>query len=195
MVTLNRARVQWANFSGAPGLSTFYFGSSTVDMTALRTFFAAVGPLLPNTVQIAVPSAGDQINDTTGVITGIWSGPAQTVITGTGGVGTYAGGSGAVVEWLSSAIVAGRRPIGKTFVVPLVNTQYDSNGSLSASCITALQTAASALIVAYAGEMKVFSRPFTPPAGSPKPPRVGVGSTIVAARIPDLAAVLRSRRT
>lgn len=195
MTTINRARVSWNNFTGAPGLSTFYFGSSTVDMTALRTFFAAVAVTLPNSVQIAVPSSGDQINDTNGQIVGIWTGPAQATVTATAGSGAYAGGSGAVVEWLSSAIVGGRRPIGKTFLVPLYNTFYESNGSLTSAVIATLTTAAQALITAYAGEMKVFSRPFTPPAGSSKPARVGVASTIVAARVPDLAAVLRSRRT
>lgn len=195
MATINRARVAWTNFSGAPGLSTFYFGSSTVDMTALRAFFNAFTLLIPSGVTIAVPSAGDQINDTTGQITGIWTGPAQSSFNCSGGTGAYAGGSGAVCEWLSSAIVAGRRPIGKTFLVPLISGQFDSNGSLSAGCITAIQTAAATLITAYAGEMKVFSRPYVPPVGSPNPPRVGVASTIVAARVPDLAAVLRSRRT
>jgi len=195
MATINRARVAWTNFSGAPGLSTFYFGSSTVDMTALRAFFSAFALLIPTGVTIAVPAAGDQINDTTGQITGIWTGPAQSPINCSGGTSSYAGGSGAVVEWLSSAIVNGRRPLGKTFLVPLYSGQFDGNGSLSSACITALQNAANTLISAYAGEMKVFSRPFVPPAGSSEPPRVGVASTIVAARIPDLAAVLRSRRT
>lgn len=194
MATYNRCRVAWANFPGAPGVSTFYFGSSTVDMSALRTFFAAFTNLIAGGVQLQIPSAGDQINDTDGSITGIWTGPAQTVVTTTGS-GAYSGASGAVVEWLSSAIVGGRRPIGKTFLVPLAQANYDTNGTLTSAFLTAAQTAANALIVAYAGEMKVLSRPFTPPAGSPKPPRVGVASTIVAARIPDLAAVLRSRRT
>lgn len=195
MVTLNRARVTWSNFSGAPGLSTFYFGSSTVDMTALRTFFTACQPLIPASTTIQVPSAGDQINDTTGSITGVWTGPAQTSIVATGSNTSFSGASGAVVEWLSGLIVGGRRPVGKTYIVPLIGTNYDTNGSLSTSTITTLTNAAAALITAYAGEMKIFSRPFTPPAGSTKPPRVGVGATIIAARVPDLAAVLRSRRT
>lgn len=195
MATMNRARVAWTNFSGAPGLSTFYLGSSTVDMTALRTFFDSIKSLLPNSVTIQVPSSGDQLNDTTGTITGVWTGPAQTSVTGNGGVIGYAGGSGAVVEWLTGLIVGGRRPIGKTFIVPLIAAAYDSNGTLASTTLTTLQNAANALVVAYAGELKIFSRPFTPPAGSSKPPRVGVAAQIVAARIPDLAAVLTSRRT
>lgn len=194
MPTLNRAKVTWTNFTGGPGLSTFYFGSSVVDMTALRTFFSAIAGNIPSAVTINVPSGGDQISDVTGQITGIWSGPAQAPLNMTGGVGNYSGTSGLVVDWLSSAVVNGRRPIGKTFIVPTNQTAYDTNGSIATAVISSVTTAAMALLAAYAGELKVFSRPFTPPAGSTKPARIGSSSTAVAARVPDLAVVLRSRR-
>lgn len=194
MVAYNRVRVTWGNWSGAPGLSTFYFGSSSIDMTALRTFWDAIKSNIPSGITIQVPNTGDQIQDTTGQISGVWGGgPSQSVVTCTG-AGSYAGATGPVVEWLSSAVIAGHRPQGKTYLVPGVGT-FDSNGSLGTAVITQIQTAAQALITAYAGEMKVLSRPFVPPTGSTKPPRPGVASTIIAARVPDLAAVLRSRRT
>lgn len=205
MVAMNRVRVAWTGFTGAPGVSTFYFGSTTTDMAALKTFFTSLGPYLPNSVNIAVPAIGDQINDTDGAITGSWSGLNGGSVVGTGGSTGYSGASGFAVNWKSTLIVAGRRVQGRTFFVPSAVIAYQSDGTIVESLRTTITTAANTLVTAYAGEFKVWSRPFagraavgtpgTPGYRPAKPARVGVAAQVLAAAVPDLAVVRRSRRT
>lgn len=185
-MAMNRCRVSLTGVGGLPGVATFYFGSSTTDMSALRTFWDAVKANFPNAVQIQVANSGDTINETTGVITGAWSGPSQAVIVGTGGVGSYLSTAGAMIRWNTPQVVDGRRPIGKTYLVPAMNGVFDSAGTIANASVTAYQAAAAALITAYAGEMKIFHRK--------NAKGVGVACTITSATCPDKQVVLRSRR-
>jgi hypothetical protein len=155
-------------------------------MTALRTFFDGVKSVFPNAVVIGVPNAGDTINEDTGQIQGAWSGPTQTSVVGTGGVGAYLSTAGAMVRWNTPQVVDGRRPIGKTFLVPCMTGNFSSSGTMSGTIVSTIAAAASALVVAYAGEMKVYHRP--------KAGHGGVGCTITAATVPGKQVVLRSRR-
>lgn len=172
--------------SGLPGVATFHFGSSVTDMGALRTFWDAVKVVFPNTMQIQVPNSGDTINEDTGQITGAWSGPTQAVIQGTGGVGSYLSTAGAMIRWTTPLVVNGRRPIGKTFLVPAMTGIFSSSGTIAGATLTTLQNAASALVVAYAGELKTYHRPV---AG-----HGGVGATVTAGTAISKQVVLRSRR-
>lgn len=188
-MTMNRVRCVWSNWPGAPGYSNFYVGTTITDHTPIRTFFNALSTLLPAAVTITVPTSGDQISEATGLITGAYSatvtgGPASG---SAGNSGVYAGMAGAQIQWQTSAIISGRRPLGKTFIVPAYSTAFDANGSLSTSAITTLQNAATALIAALSGELKVWSRP--------RPTLAGANVTVTSARVPDLAIALRSRRT
>lgn len=186
---MNRCRVVWSNWPGAPGYSNFYIGTTITDHTPVRTFFNALSTLFPAAVTWTVPTSGDQISEATGLITGAYT---ATVTGGTASglganTGTYAGMAGAQVQWQTSAIIAGRRPLGKTFLVPLYNTAFDANGSLSTTAVSTITTAATNLIAALSGEMKIWSRP--------RPSIAGANVTVTSARVPDLAIALRSRRT
>lgn len=186
-MTMNRVRVVWSNFPGAPGYSNFYVGTTITDHTPIRSFFNSLGIYLPGGLTITIPTSGDQISEATGAITGAYS------ATVTGGpvvapanTGAYAGTSGAQVQWQTSQIVQGRRPLGKTFIVPGYSSMYDTNGSLLAAFLTAAQNAGTTLIAALSGEMKVWSRP--------RPTIAGSNVTVTSCRVPDLAIALRSRR-
>jgi len=184
-----RFNVAWQNWPGAPGVSTFYAeqGADVSTITdALRAFYLALITYVPTGLTIQVPSSGDIISDASGAITGAWSdGTPVTVVTATG-AGTYAGNAGAVVHWLTSGVVNGRRVRGRTFIVPLVSSSYDANGSLSAATITALTNAATTLVAAIGTNMLVWHRPKTPAIGS--------SFDVTSYRVPDLAVSLRSRR-
>lgn len=182
---MNRVRVLWQNWPGAPGYSNHYVGSNVLAQTAIRTFYDAIKALVPTGLTIQVPNSGDQINEATGQITGVWTGAAQSVVTGTA-VANYAGGAGAIVNWRTSGLIDGRRPMGRTFLVPLAVTAFDSQGSLSASTISIVQGAATQMITDLAGELKIWHRPNAVGAGS--------NVTVISAQVPDLAAVLRTRR-
>jgi len=157
------------------------------NIDAIRAFFQSFVSQLPSNLTIQVPSTGDVVSETTGAITGSWSvGSTPVVVTGSN-VGAYAGNAGAVVHWLSGGVVAGRRVRGRTFLVPLAGTAYDSAGSISSTFLTTLQTAAATYVTAQAGVAVVWARP--------APGRTGSLHSIVSSRVPDLAVTLRSRRT
>jgi hypothetical protein len=114
-MTMNKVRVLWQNFPGAPGYSNHYVGSAVLAQTALRTFYDAIKAFLPTGMTIQIPNTGDQIQEADGSITGAWSGPAQAQVVCTG-VGNYAGPAGACVNWRTANVINGRRPMGRTFL-------------------------------------------------------------------------------
>ena len=109
-MTLNRVNVVWSQWPGAPGISTFYFGAiGTTTVDAVSSFFDAIKSLVPLSLTFTVPSTGDEINEATGQITGVWN-ATPTTPTRTGTVsGAYAGNAGAVVHWLTPGVIGGRR--------------------------------------------------------------------------------------
>jgi len=189
MASMMRFHCAWQNWPGAPGVSTFYAeaGADVSTITdALRAFYQALVTFLPTGLTIQVPSSGDIISDVDGSITGAWSdGTPVALVTGTA-AGVYAGNAGAVVHWLTGGVVNGRRVRGRTFLVPLIGSSFDANGSLSAATITAITNAASTLVAAIGTNMLVWHRPKTPAIGS--------SFDVSAFRVPDLAISLRSRR-
>jgi hypothetical protein len=201
MATLNRVRVAWTGLTGLPGVSTFYFGSSTTDMTGLKAFFTSMVAYVPSGITWTIPSLGDSINDTDGKINGSWIGTNGGQVLAGASNSNWSGVSGLAIGWQSGLIVNGRRVQGRTFFVPTGNIVYQSDGTIVDATRTTIIGNANALIAAYAGEMKVFSRPFPGRAADPGPPikpaipaRVGVGAQVIAAKVPDKAVVLRSRR-
>jgi len=185
-MTLNRVRVALTGVGGLPGVATHYFDSTTVDMAALRTFWTAPAAVMPTGMVITIPNSGDQFNEATGLITGTWSGPAQATIATSGGAGSYAAASGAMIRWTPNGIVDGRRPIGKTYLIPMVSSNFSSAGTISGALVTTLSTAATTLLGAYGGSMKLWHRPNSKGAG--------LQFTLIAGACSNKQVVLRSRR-
>lgn len=184
-MTLNRVRVALTGAGGLPGVATFHFNSTVTDMSALRTFFDAVKAGFPSSVVIAVPNSGDAINENDGKITGAWAGPAQTTVVGTG-AGAYLSTAGPMIRWTTDQVVGGRRPIGKTFLVPAVTTVFSSSGTIASATVTPYSAAAAALITAYGTGLKIYHRP--------KAGTGGIALTIVSGTCSNKQVVLRSRR-
>jgi hypothetical protein len=189
MAGLPRVNVAWQQWPGAPGVSVFYLAESSdlaASVAAIRAMFNAVATLLPSGLTITVPGSGDIINDGTGAITGAWSsGTTPAVVTGSG-AGAYAGNAGAVIHWLTTTVVNGRRLRGRTFLVPLISSAYDTSGSISTAALSTISAAAQGLVDAANSDHVVWHRPTGFAAGS---------SAIVSSiRVPDLAVSLRSRR-
>ena len=127
----------------------------------------------------------DLVNEATGAITGAAATANPAVVTGQHN-GVYAGSTGAVVRWQTAGYVSGRRVQGKTFLVPLVQA-FDTQGSIATTALTTLTNAANGLVTAGSGDFVVWHRPTAFASGSSHP--------VTGALVPDLAAVLRSRRT
>jgi hypothetical protein len=175
-------RAQWSGFPGAPGVTTFYdeFTGSVPPLAAYTSFFGNFAAGLPNSVRIQVASEGLVLDTATGLANASYAGTAQTVVSG-GDVSPYPAPTGAVVNWLTNAFVGGHRVRGRSFIVPLGGTQYQTDGSLRDVMRTEIQTSATQLIAA--ANPTVVSRNGGWQA-----------ATIASSSVPDIAAVLRSRR-
>jgi hypothetical protein len=193
MATLNRVKIIWSGFTGAPGYSNYFFDATATDMAALKSFLSACNSYYPNTVSLAIPTSGDQIDSSTGQITGVWTGTNGGTVNGLGGTAAYSGASGFLVNWKTSTIVAGRRVQGRTYFVPASVNVYQTDGTIIESARTTVLNAANAMIASYGTQLKIFARPFA--GAGVKPARPGASATVVGCFVPDIAAVMRSRRS
>lgn len=188
-----RITALWTGFTGAPGYTNLFFdafgGGDIVDAEYDRAiqFFGALTSILPEDVSIQVQQEAAIIEETTGELldyrqatdpAGAWTGDA------TGG---YSAPSGASITWNTSGIARGRRLRGRTFIVPLANSAYEDNGTLTSGAINSMTNAGNQLLDSSEGATAViWSRPR---GGSG-----GVAFPINGFRVADKAAVLRSRR-
>jgi len=198
-----RATAQWSGFPGAPGYSNFHFtvdggffdggllgdeaeAAATAAFERVAAAFNNWRDVCPGIVSFSLAPEAIILDSDTGETLGAVPRGAVAINQPTG-TGAYSGPSGAVINWNTADYRAGRRIRGRTFVVPLANTAYDANGTLTTAALGALRTGANKLVGDAGGpEFGVWSRPR---GGSG-----GVFATVVGASVPDKAAVLRSRR-
>ena len=190
---MRRLRVTWSGIGGLPGLSTFYYGVASPNVSDCVTFFTTIKNLFPPGTSWDIPSSGDEIDDVTGELTGIWAGTGGGTVTANPSPGSYAAGVGARITWKTLVISSGSRVRGATFLCPLLGNNYEDNGTLTSTSLTTLRGAASTF--AASGVAKgVWRRPKPAPGGI-GPARPGLYAAINSAEIPDRVTSLRSRRT
>lgn len=186
MTTMRRVKVEWNGLGGLPGLSTFYYGVASPNVSDLVTFFTTLRPLFPTSLTWNIPQSGDELDDATGALTGGWLGSGGGSVTANGGNLPYAAGVGARVQWNTGIIVGRRRVRGTTFLAPMLGSKFDSSGTIDSAALTTLQVACSTL--AASGVAKgIWHRPVN-----------GTGGQYCAindAIVPDRVTSLRSRRT
>lgn len=136
---------------------TIWYTLDPADATAaLGTFYNAVKSLFPTAVTWQIPSAGDTINSDTGRLAGSWSGGTAATVAGTSAT-AYAGGTGILVRWLTNTVLAGRKFIGHTYMLPTTTATYDTTGKIASAAATTMQTAVDALVAGSA--LVVYHRP------------------------------------
>lgn len=182
---MNRIRATWVGGVPGGGISTFYTVGTSPDVSALKTWFTALAPYLPPNVTITIPSNGDTLESTTGVLTGGWSGTGGGTVTGTGN-SAYSDGVGMTSVWNTGTVVGGRRLKGRTFICPLAQGFASTDGTLNNTIVTAVQSASNTLVAAAL--LYVWHRP------KPSAPTSGVIATATSSTIPDRVTALRSRR-
>lgn len=201
--------MRWSGFPGGPGLSVFHFGGFPYEEFSQANANAAVAKVdafiqvlkahIP--YQSSLETLGDveQIDVTSGELLGILTATPAAAAVSTQSLGQkYTAASGAVINWKTNEIRRGRRMRGRTFLVPLGISVVENNGSLDPTFITGMSTAAANLRATTTGaSLLVYGRP-TPLAGidtdGPQNANDGVAGVAIAHSIPDMAAVLRSRR-
>jgi|SRR6476661_4630503 len=170
---------------GGAGISTFYSAFGTDATPDLNTFWAAVKTIFSDEVSVTVPSNGDVIDESTGLLTGAWTAGTAGTHSGTTH-SAYPAGTGAFIKWNTGVVVAGHRVVGRTFIAPILSNSFDTNGTLTSGVVTTLQNAANTL--AASGHLSIWHRP--PVIGSPGGSLAG----IVSATVPDKTTSLSSRR-
>lgn len=186
MTAIQRYRVRWSGFPGAPGISTFYFTAPTAPAADLHALYAGIATHLPSNTNISFDAGGDLIDDTNGALAGSWTAAGAASIPG-GSTGTYAGPVGACIDWLTGSVINRRRLMGRTFFVPLSSTSFDTDGSLSSTVMTDFVGAMNTFLgTSTFTNMLIWHRPKGASPGASHPATGG--------RVPDKAVVLRSRR-
>lgn len=202
MATLDRHRVTWTGFVGAPGVSTFYVATGSAVNTYIDAFFAAVQPYLPADVTVQVEPLGDSIDSSTGALVGTWTDTSPGPRVGAAS-GPYSAVSGGLVQWGSSTFLSGRRLRGHTFLVPLDGNIYDTNGAITGTPLTAMATAAQALVTSIGGGFYLWQRPrlsapaYTDRRGVVHPAisaRSGGYGSVLTGTVRSKVTELRSRR-
>lgn len=185
MTDIANVTAVWEGFAGGPGTNTFYFADGLADLDDLQTFYGTMLALIPDAVHIILPTTGSVVDDASGDLTGNWFADATAPLVG-GGTSAYASGVGAIIRWNTIDVSNSRVIKGRTFIVPMLSSAFDTDGSLTVSAQGVIQGAADALIAAYAGELKVWHRPVSGAGGSVH--------DVVSATVPDRPALLASRR-
>jgi glucose/arabinose dehydrogenase len=191
-MTIKRYRVSWSNFPGAPGVSTHYFDPAVTDFTPVKTFYASLAARVPFGLTFTFPNTVDVIDEKNGQIQITSNATVLSPETSNVTAANYSGTSGLAIQWRTPDYVDGNHVVGRTYLVPLGPTFYDTNGSIGSATISAVQTAATTLLTAM--PMVVWSRPRKAGPGGNPSARDGSSHAITAALVPDVAVVMRSRR-
>lgn len=189
-----RVQALWTGFQGAPGYSSFYFagGGGLISdagqvVSRVRDALEHLEAPLPTGVSIQISGTVEVIDSDSGQLVGYQDVDQPDPVVGDAAGTSYSAPSGAVVNWLTDDVRFGRRIRGRTFVVPLSSSAYQADGTLTNGALSSLNDFASAMRGwDFDSEFGVFSRPR---GGSG-----GVFATCTGHRVPDMVAVLRSRR-
>lgn len=202
MTLMDRHRVNWSGFVGGPGVSTFYCVSSFPMNAHLNWLFAALSSFLPTDVHLTFDPTGDTIESTTGALTGTWSDTASAAVDGTNSA-AYSAVSGALIRWVTNAVLSGRKLRGHTFLVPFAGDTYDTSGQISSTNVALITGAVQALATAMSGTMLIWERPrlaraaYTDRRGVTHPAitaRAGAAAAVQTATCRPTVTELRSRR-
>lgn len=186
---LHRVVLQWSGpqIVGSAVTVLHWDGSnqSSPPVAAIKSAMDNVAGILPVGVKVVTPGTGDTIEDTTGALTGVWTGAGTGTSNGSGPANAAAG-VGACVTWSTGGIVHGRKLRGRTFVVPLHNACFDSDGTLYSTAFSQMQAFATAMQAA--GPLAVWHRPTT------KGGTDGTSYGVISNKVRDKVAFLKSRR-
>lgn len=192
MTDINLVGVTWGNFPGGPGRSTFAFTSGGLALIALKDLFGLLGNIIPSGITINTDTTGPVVNDADGELVSTWTANPTTQVT-CAGSGDYASGVGGVIRWNTPDVAHGHSVRGHTFLVPLIASVFDTNGSLDDGNRALIDGAAQATINSYVNRMLVWHRPKRDPV-THEVTRAGSSHVITTGFGVDRPAVLRSRR-
>lgn len=194
-MALDRVKV---SLSGGGVIGTaimnWYFTTATsTNLAAIATYLTAFKSYMPSGCVYAIPGNGDTINEVDGGLIGGWSSGGGTNVT-SAGAGVSPGQAGGVIFWTAGAVVDGRRPKGRSVLVPLNSSAFATGGGMIAAWVTAAQNAASAFLTASSG-FSIWHRPKFDRSGPGAPVMLRPGSSVPVTGfvVSPVSATLRSR--
>lgn len=199
MPTIAKVKVRWQGFNGAPGWSNFFFRADAADSSfdagafmaadRINAFIQNVAPVIPPSVTMQVQNDIEALDEATGQMQHVWTDDPFPTHPGTNANSTYSGPSGMVITWRTAGVRNGRRVRGRTFLVPASAGIYEANGTIAAAHLTTVQNAANSLLTEPASpDLGIWARPTAKGASD------GAWFDVTGATIPDIGAILRSRR-
>lgn len=180
-------RAIWNVPGGGTGYTVLHFQNTSSAIAqqqadGTRVFFNALAASFPDDIQIEFDSEVLELS-LAGVLTAVHpvTPPAQVDGTNTG---VYQRAGGARVDWTTGQIVAGRRLTGRTYLVPMASSLFDTEGQITPASITIIQNAANAFISASNswGNLAIWSRVHQ------------VVHDVIGASVVPRGTILRSRR-
>lgn len=203
MTAMQRQRVVWSGFVGAPGVSTFYFTDAAAHQDDLHAFLTALANKIAVDVVLHIEPGGDVIDDSNGTLTGVWAGGVTADVHGAAGTAPYAAPAGFLVRWETATIVSGSRLRGRTYFVPSATGCFAVDGSIDGAVLPQIVAAASDFVGAVTPDLLVWQRPrvaqvaYVDGKGKPHKAlsgRPGSSAPVIQSSVPDEVVVLRSRR-
>lgn len=197
MTDLHRVHVACSNFPGAPGVLTLHCQDAPALMTSLQTWLNAMVGHQPTGFTYTIQGNGDIFDYVTGEVSSTWTAtaPAASVSTSTD---TYAAGVGVIVHWKSDSYLSGRLLRGRSFIVPVNRSSFDTDGSLTSDSLSNFRSQCASFVTAATGNLAIWQRPRLAKAADGSRPAVtargGGWAGVVSSVVPDRGAWLRSRR-
>lgn len=192
-MTILKTTTVWTGFTGSPGYTNFYFAGAadaddaTAAVNKTMAFWVAVAQALPSALTLRCNPDVEVIDETTGKMQDVVTVGTNHVQAG-GLAGSFAGGAGACFAWQTAGIVDGRRVRGRTFLVPLSGSMYQTDGTLTDIALTRLGDGGTVMANPTGAQLVVWSRP------RPDEGIAGSAHDVLSFRVRDKVAVLRSRR-
>jgi hypothetical protein len=206
MPLLARYKLRWNGFNGAPGYSVFHMRDFVGDDTTvpdiqggankILVFATRLQAVLPANVNLSLLPDVEVIDEATGEIREVRGAVVDPPKFGSAAAGTgYAAAVGAVITWRTGIVIDGRRLKGRTFLVPLTAGAFQNDGSLLQTTVDTLNTAATGLHDSVGSpDLGVYSRPRKADPVKNITAREGRWALVTTHSVPDMGAVLRSRR-
>lgn len=185
-MTIDRVPIELQGGPGGNGVVTLYFLDGAAAQPAVCDFVDVWKNGAPDDVSFLVRDTGDRIDEKSGTLTGVWSGGVESGDLGFQS-GPWIAGTGFRINWQTAGLVAGKRVRGRSFIVPLYQGAFNTNGNPDGPWLNTILDAADALIADTPGNLVIWSRPRGDMEGSAHP--------VVSASVPQSPAGLRSRRT
>lgn len=194
MATIGRILTRWAGGPSAPGLTVMNVDGSALNaqnaVNAVRAFWFSFASVIPAAYTLTVDPTVELHDQATSDLTGTSTAATPpAAVVGTGAT-AWAAGVGGRMDWLTGSVIDGRRARGRTFVVPMLASQYAADGTLSDTAVTTFTGYGTTLLSALttASSPLVIWTQHKPGSG------FSASTGVTSCRFADQVAVLRGRR-